>query len=307
VILTGFTSLMLAGLFYGAYRGHLGGGARSVCLIGLLLMELGYGSGPALPHLTQAETLKKLDRGSDVAAFLKQQPPYFRVEVDDQDIPYNFGDWQGLEDMGGFLSSVPMNTWRMGALADRTALYGVAYSVTKKPPAGAQELVYQSPSGLKVYRNPGAFPRVWTVHQAVSIRPDGEVDRSRDPRRTAFVAGPAPALESCAGDDQVRIAEHLPSRVVMEADMKCTGMVVLSDNHYPGWRATVDNRAAGILPAYLSMRGVVVPAGRHRIQMDYRPLSVYLGAALTLLGLLAAALLALRDARDSARLMPRSA
>lgn len=297
IVLTGFVALLLAGLLFGVYRGNLSRGGLVVCLFGLLLVELGYGAGPALSQKTQATTLNKLKLAGDVVAFLKRQPPYFRVEVDDQEIPYNFGDWNGLDDMGGYLPSVPLNVWRMGALADRTALYGVAYTVKKKPPAGAQQLVFESPSGLKVYRNPGAFPRVWTVHQAVSIRPDGGVDRSLDPRNVAFVAGPVPALQTCPGDDRVRILEHRASYVAVEAEMKCTGIVVLSDNLYPGWRATIDGRPAEILPAYLSMRGVVAPAGRHRIEMAYRPWSIYLGAALTALGLLGAALLALRDAR----------
>ena len=34
------------------------------------------------------------------------------------------------------------------------------------------------------------------------------------------------------------------------------------------------------------MRGVLVPRGPHTVTMRYRPVSVYLGAALTLLGIL---------------------
>jgi uncharacterized membrane protein YfhO len=37
------------------------------------------------------------------------------------------------------------------------------------------------------------------------------------------------------------------------------------------------------------VRGVVVPAGEHSIEMRFRPRSVYGGAALTLLGLAVAA------------------
>ena len=36
------------------------------------------------------------------------------------------------------------------------------------------------------------------------------------------------------------------------------------------------------------MRGVAVPRGTHTVTMRYRPVSVYLGAALTLLGILGA-------------------
>ena len=37
-----------------------------------------------------------------------------------------------------------------------------------------------------------------------------------------------------------------------------------------------------------AMRGMVVPKGAHTVTMRYRPVSVYLGGALTLLGILIA-------------------
>lgn len=292
VVLTAFIALLLAGIFYGVFRGHLSRGVATVCLLGLLLIELGNGSSPAMSERQRAGNLNKLKEAPDVAWFLRAQQPPFRVEVDDQDIPYNFGDWNNFDDMGGYMPSVPENVWRMGALADRRVLYGVLYTVTRKPPSGTQELVFSSSSGIKVYRNPGAFPRVWSVHEVV-----GAARGDLDLRRTAFLRGPLPTLERCAGEDQVRILERQPSRLVIEADMKCSGMVVLSDNDFPGWRATLDGRPSQILRAYLSMRGIVVPGGRHRIEMAYQPLSVYLGAAITGLGLVAALVLVLRDRR----------
>lgn len=270
VVLVGATSLLCAGVLYAAFRGGMSRLAAAVCLLGLMLIETGIGASPAIIEKSRAGTFNRLKDGADVAAFLKRQQQPFRVEVDDQDIPYNFGDWQGLSDMGGYTASVPANTWRMGAYADRRALYGVAYTVTKKPPVAAQELVFEGSGGLKVYRNAWAFPRVWS--------------------------------ESCASEDDVRIAAYTSSRVVIDAGMKCTGLVVLSDNAYPGWRATVDGRPARIIPAHVSMRGVELPAGRHRIEMVYRPISVLLGTLLTALGLLGAAILAVLGRNTDAKL-----
>jgi uncharacterized membrane protein YfhO len=70
--------------------------------------------------------------------------------------------------------------------------------------------------------------------------------------------------------------------------MACDGMVILSDAFYPGWRARVDHRPAGVYEINGAMRGVAVPRGKHTVTMRYRPVSVYLGAALTLLGILGA-------------------
>src|SRR5438105_2057673 len=70
------------------------------------------------------------------------------------------------------------------------------------------------------------------------------------------------------------------------------GMVVLSDTFYPGWRARVDHKPAPIYEVNGAMRGVVVPAGSHTVTMRYRPVSVYLGAALTVAGILGALVMA---------------
>jgi uncharacterized membrane protein YfhO len=72
-------------------------------------------------------------------------------------------------------------------------------------------------------------------------------------------------------------------------------MVVVSDTFYPGWRARVDRQPAEIFEVNGAMRGVLVPKGTHTVTMRYRPLSVYLGAALSLLGVLGALALALGE------------
>jgi uncharacterized membrane protein YfhO len=78
--------------------------------------------------------------------------------------------------------------------------------------------------------------------------------------------------------------------------MDCAGMVVLSDTFYPGWRARVDHQPAAIYEVNGGMRGVLVPRGSHTVTMRYRPLSAYIGAALTLLGVLLAMAIGRRGA-----------
>ena len=89
-------------------------------------------------------------------------------------------------------------------------------------------------------------------------------------------------MQTCAAPDTVQLIEHVPDRLAIRAEMACDGMVVLSDTFYPGWRARVDHRPAEIYEVNGAMRGVAVPRGTHTITMRYRPVSVYLGAALTL-------------------------
>ena len=47
--------------------------------------------------------------------------------------------------------------------------------------------------------------------------------------------------------------------------MACKGLVVVSDNWYPGWTAEVDGRPAKIWKVNTVIRGVVVEPGKHQV------------------------------------------
>jgi uncharacterized membrane protein YfhO len=64
-------------------------------------------------------------------------------------------------------------------------------------------------------------------------------------------------------------------------------MLVLGDLFYPGWIATVDGRRVSVLRTNDIQRGVVVPAGRHRVRFTFRPLSFLVGASISAVAVLA--------------------
>ena len=78
--------------------------------------------------------------------------------------------------------------------------------------------------------------------------------------------------------------------------MACRGMVIVPDLYDRNWSAEVDGRASKVYEAYALVRGVVVDKGAHRVELIYRPLTVYAGALLTLFGV-AGSCLAFRSAR----------
>jgi len=162
-------------------------------------------------------------------------------------------------------------------------LYGTKYWISRAPRDSYRVEVYKFQNGLKAYESPGVLPRVWTVHKAVAITSESQILPTYavaefDPRHEAFFLGETPKLNTCGGDDRAALLRSDFSTVVMQADMQCPGMVVLSDNWFPGWTATIDGQAARIWEAYTAIRGVEVPAGSHRIEMHYRPRTVMLGA-----------------------------
>jgi uncharacterized membrane protein YfhO len=101
----------------------------------------------------------------------------------------------------------------------------------------------------------------------------------------------------------VRVLRRDSQSLEIEARLGCRGMVVVSENYFPGWRATVDGKPVPIHEVYTCLRGVVLERGLHRIRMEYRPRSVILGAMGTLSGLLGALVLALWQRRREQRLL----
>jgi uncharacterized membrane protein YfhO len=71
---------------------------------------------------------------------------------------------------------------------------------------------------------------------------------------------------------------------------------VLHDAFARGWRAAVDNRDVPVLPVNILSRGVVVPPGRHRIELTYVPPGLIAGATISAIGLIVLVVAAWRAA-----------
>ena len=168
------------------------------------------------------------------------------------------------------------------------------YYFGKSAPRPGMQEVFTGKSGLKIFENPTAFPRVWSVHRSATARTAGF-----DARRTVLLDEKTkPTFGACSGGgDDVQMPIHASNYVQITANVQCRGMVILTDTWFPGWRATVDRTSAQIYQVYGGVRGVIVDGGQHVIEMRYLPWSVFLGGALTLLAAVVA-IAALRGAPD---------
>jgi uncharacterized membrane protein YfhO len=68
-------------------------------------------------------------------------------------------------------------------------------------------------------------------------------------------------------------------------------MLTIRDSFYPGWRADIDGAPVPIGRAEEIFQSVPVPAGRHIVNLSYRPQLIYLGIAISLLTGLSCAIL----------------
>jgi hypothetical protein len=292
MVITALVALLLAGLMAGLRSGGISTRAATIATIGLVLFELGNSTDYWLPHISDRQHnpyLSKLAANYDVARYIKGEGDFARFTYDDAEIPYNIGDWYGIESFNAYVASVPASLWAHEVFSPRVQdVLGIRYYVGKTAARADQKEVFQGQNGIKVFENPTAFPRAYSVHGSRRVAGEKQArellaDAGFDARNTVFLIGEnPPRLSTCTGDE-VWMPHHEPNAVTIQAQMQCRGMVILTDTWFPGWSATVDGKRAKIERAYGIVRGVVVEAGSHTIEMRYRPISVYIGAALSLL------------------------
>ncbi len=305
--------LLLAGVYAAWRRRQIT--RRSVILLVLLLLVVEQGNESAyylnnMSSEAAVKYLKPIEDTRDIAQYLDTQPNPKRVEINDTDVHFNFGQWNRIDSVRAFTTGILEQMVKMQWWQDRLLrMYGVGYTISKQALRPGQVDVFTSRSGLKVFRNPDPFPRAWTVHKTRIINTEDAAaksareDTSLDLRNVAVMVSRAPALENCPAPDRVLKIIESAEYSYVKADMQCRGLVVISDSWYPGWRAEVDGREAELWRVDTVIRGVVVPKGSHEVRMVYRPASVYAGFACMLIGLSGAGFLQRRREDRSADLL----
>ena len=146
--------------------------------------------------------------------------------------------------------------------------------------------------GVVVLENPDALPRAfWVPRLELVAGPEAVLSRlaTGPPRDHALIEllpadgflGGADASATGQVDDFEDASKHLVVRMHATGE----GFLVVSDQEYPGWSATVNGVAAPVLRANYVFRAVRVPAGGAQVEFHYRPRSVRDGTWLSLLSI----------------------
>ncbi len=229
-------------------------------------------------------------------AYLRADPGWFRVDVDAAarglwspaalqaagfECPQGSGNPMELFSYTQFYWAVP----HKGAPAYQ--LFGCKYIVA---PKGAQPggegiwPVFEKDATIDLHLNTNAMNRVWLVYDTApvaTIEAANEIlfAADFDPARVATVEG-GPDLESAGATGTIEVWAYRPNRATFGVSTSETALLVLSDMHYPGWRAWVDGAPAPIYKTDGIFRGVIVPPGEHRVEMRFFPRSLRLGLGL---------------------------
>lgn len=271
-----------------ATRGRLWGRAG---LLLLLLAEL-----VATGALAETEPTPKPDTTHTAAlAFLRADPGWFRVDVD----PIARGLWspaslqaEGFEVAQGTGNPMELREfnilrWRIpSATHPAYRMLGVKYLIVPKgSPPGGEGIwpVFIDDPTVDIHLNTLALPRAWLVYQTEVVENYGQalervLDENFRPEAVAILQD-GPRLEG-AGQGRIEVGYYGPNDIVFFVETDAPALLVLSDTFYPGWQAKVDGQRVPIYRTNAVFRGVLVPAGRHRVEMHFRPRSLMMGLGL---------------------------
>jgi hypothetical protein len=155
-------------------------------------------------------------------------------------------------------------------------------------------------STVYLYRLPGNNPAAWVA--SVMVKGTDEqalatvLDSRFDPSRAAIIdtastiAAANPTTPPPPASVKASVTRFDPGAIDVQLDGVAPegAALVVSENFYPGWRATADGRDAQIARANYNLIGVALPTGARQIQLRFSDPAYPTGRAITLVAILIA-------------------
>ena len=76
------------------------------------------------------------------------------------------------------------------------------------------------------------------------------------------------------GESVVKILSYEPNHLTYEVSTQKGGVVVFSENYYPGWTATVDGEPVEVGRVNYILRAIKVKPGTHKVELSFFPSTV---------------------------------
>jgi hypothetical protein len=210
-------------------------------------------------------------------------------------------DWNAE---GVDLSSSAFRVLGVSVLALRAPRDISAWELVAGPELGAPRR-----AEVFLYKKLDALPRVLCVARSADRARVTSDPASFDPAHEAILEpsatwrpekpfSQATIVSATWGEELVRVRVH------MDGD----GLLVFTEQSFPGWRARVDGAECTLMTVDAIYRGVALSSGEHAVELSYEPASLRLGAWISCAALVTTLLMTWatgRRARSSSVRVPR--
>lgn len=257
-----------------------------------------------------------------VVDFLHQQPQPIRVVAAPRGFPTNYFAYYGIPEMTGYHGNQlrTYNTFLGGSQQQRAftrpamAMDAVQYIVFRRGVNLSGELndptlrkVYDQ-GGTVVYQNLLAVQHArlvtcWELHDPADSTYQRLYDTTFDYQNCVIVDSALPFAShmDSTSAGTATITTYEDETVEVSVDATTDALLVLADNNYPAWQASVDGSPAPIITTNATFRGVVVPPGKHTVRFEYHSSRLRVGVWVSLLSVLIVGLVFGMDTWNSRR------
>ena len=147
---------------------------------------------------------------------------------------------------------------------------------------------------VKLYKNKNSLPFCYITPNFRSFLSRSDSDKyissqEFDPMKEAVVEGVADGViknPSALPINGFKVTRPTPNTAEVVADIPVDGILVLTDTYYPGWKAFIDGKQAGIYKVNGMFKGVFCNKGRHTIRFVFSPDSLVVGMWISLTALI---------------------
>lgn len=233
---------------------------------------------------------------NDAIEFIKQDNSIFRVADFASPSP-NIAAYHLLQNVNGYHAAKlrvyqdMLDATSQGSTNNVTSpfmwnLLNVKYIIAKEdigiPP------VYQSQTtGTRIYLNQNMLPRAFFVDSVAKSTPKEILmhlkNANFDPRKVAFYHNEN-KLQVVPADTNSNVELEQFKNEYISFKVKSSGnqLLVVSEVYYPEWKAYLDGKEIPVHQVNYLFRGVIIPAGEHKLEMKYESKSFETGRALSL-------------------------
>jgi len=158
------------------------------------------------------------------------------------------------------------------------------------------KLVYDSE--IKIYKNLQAFPRIFFVTKYEfadspedALNKVGRCSREDFRKKVILESIPSKKMDGVYNNNEtenlisdIKILSYSKDMIKLEVSSNSDGFIVISDNYYPGWIASIDGEKTEILKANYIMRSIAVRSGKHTVTFEFKPMLLIGGYYITIFG-----------------------
>lgn len=145
---------------------------------------------------------------------------------------------------------------------------------------------------VQVYENKNVLPRAFLVHDYIVKNNNQEIIDQM--LKTDFDLSQKLVLEENPGvisslvkakTNKIEWLENQPERIKIVTESDQPSLLMLTNNHYPGWIGFVDSKKTKIYRADFTFSALAIPEGRHLVEFYYQPKTLAYGRAISLFAL----------------------